>query len=165
MHWIFSPTARPLFGYFGVTWHVTVFGFFLPSLLCQKRIFLSNKTVSAKSPWEGNITKFFDVIRLAVMLTARENLRSWFAHVKFFPSILNCYFRKTKVKINCVQNVQRARVILKRTARFFSFSFFLFELNFPLSKCYHGSSGRTSLMGRWWKSTGRGLSRYAEETS
>lgn len=48
------------------------------------------------------------------------------------------------MKINCVQSVQRAHVILKRTARFFSFSFFIFELNYPLSKCYHGSSGRTS---------------------
>lgn len=54
------------------------------------------------------------------------------------------------MKINGVQSVQRAHVILKRKAIFFSFSFFLFALNYPLSKGYHGRSGRTSQnIGGW----------------
>ena len=54
------------------------------------------------------------------------------------------------MKINCVQSVQHAHVILKRAARLFSFSFLPFALNYSLSKCYHGSSDRTSQnIGGW----------------
>ena len=125
--WIFSPSARAVFGYFGVTWHVTVLRFFLPSLLCQKRIFLSNKTVSRQKSLRGQHYKI--LWRHTSRCTVDGSRKFTFVictRKSYFPRFSIVIFGKQKMKINGVQSVQRAHVILKRTARFF----FLFFLSF-----------------------------------